>query len=137
MCWASACTCRKRWARKPRSPERIRNSSGGRFRLELGRFLRTAGGVAVAIAVGSGASEAAAREDQKFVAERPASEKAFEDFAGAGGIARLRRQRRARDVRGHSVVGHRPPRMVARRRLWEPYVACVAGELAALQRGGD
>ena len=62
---------------------------------------------------------------------------AFEDLARAGGVARLRRQRGAGDVRRHAVMRHGAPGMVLRRRLREPDVAGIARELAALQRADD
>ncbi len=40
-------------------------------------------------------------------------------------------------MRGHAMVRHRAPRVIPGRRLGEPDIACVAGELAALQRPGD
>ena len=69
-----------------------------------------AGGVAGAVAVRSGAGEAAALDDQIFVADRPAFEEAFEDLARAGGVARLGRQatcrRCAGSCRGCGIVRH-------------------------------
>src|SRR5271165_1149528 len=40
-------------------------------------------------------------------------------------------------MRRHSVMRHRPPGMILRWRLWEPYVACVACELAAFEGPND
>jgi hypothetical protein len=62
---------------------------------------------------------------------------AFENLARAGGVARLRRQRGAGNVRRHAVMRHGPPRMVFRRRLRKPHIAGIAGELAAFQRANN
>src|SRR5271165_4331641 len=40
-------------------------------------------------------------------------------------------------MRRHSVMRHGPPGMILRWRLWEPYVACVACELAAFEGPND
>src|SRR5262249_51383286 len=69
-----------------------------------------------------------------FIADRLASEIAFEDLAHASGVARLRGERRAGDMRRHAVVWHRPPRMVFRSWLRKPNVARVARELAGFER---
>ena len=75
--------------------------------------------------------------NQILVADGLAGEIALENFARAGCIAGLRRERRARDVRGHPVMRHRPPRMVLRRRLREPDVTGISGELAALKSANN
>ena len=62
---------------------------------------------------------------------------ALEDLAGAGGVARLRRQRAAGDMRRHAVMGHGAPWMILGRRLREPDVAGIACELAALEGAHD
>src|SRR6185436_20968370 len=102
------------------------------LRGEFGGFFRALGGIALAVAVRPNAGEMTALDDQIFVADRPSFEEAFEDLARARGIARLGRQRAARNVRSHSVMRHGSPHMVARRRLGEPHVAGIAGELTAL-----
>src|SRR6202048_440598 len=40
-------------------------------------------------------------------------------------------------MRRHTVMRHGTPRMVARRRLWEPHVSRVARELATFERAHD
>src|SRR6476620_8800506 len=40
-------------------------------------------------------------------------------------------------MRRHAMVGHRAPRVVPRRRLWEPDVSGVARELSAFERPYD
>jgi hypothetical protein len=79
----------------------------------------------------------AALDDQVLVADGPVLKPAFQDLAGARGVACLRRQRRAGDMRGHAVVRHAAPRVIPGRRLGEPYVSGVSGELAAFQRPDD
>ncbi len=75
--------------------------------------------VAFAFAVGmrAGARELAALHDQVLVADRPVLEEAFQDLARARRVARLRRERGARDVRRHAVMRHGPPWMILRRGL--------------------
>src|SRR5215208_74729 len=65
---------------------------------------------------------------------RFAVEVGLEAAANAVGVALLRVQRRAGDVRSHRVVRHRPPRVVFRRGLGVPYVAGVPGQLALFER---
>src|SRR5262245_59698674 len=73
-------------------------------------------------------------DDQVLLPNRTAVEPALEDLAGACRVTGLRGEARARRVRRHSVVRHRPPGVILRRRLREPDVARVAGELPALTR---
>src|SRR3569623_2038276 len=40
-------------------------------------------------------------------------------------------------MRCHAVMGHRPPRMVLRRRLRKPYVARITCKLATFERAND
>src|ERR671915_8643 len=87
-----------------------------------------------AVGVCAGAGECTGLDDQVLLADRAAVEPALEDLADSRRVARLGRQRRAGGVRGHAVVGHRPPGMVLRSGLGEPDVARVAGELTALER---
>src|ERR1700759_2019304 len=47
--------------------------------------------------------------------------------------ARPRRQRGPGNMRRHAVVGHRALRVVPGRRLWEPDVSGVAGELSGFE----
>src|SRR5215472_5768974 len=105
--------------------------------LVAGCVLRSAGDVAWLIGVSARSGEPAALHDQVFVADRPVLKPAFEDLAGACGVACLRRQRRAGDVRGHAMVWHGPPGVILRRGLGEPDIAGVAGELAAFERAAD
>src|SRR5215218_8783612 len=65
---------------------------------------------------------------------RFAVEVGLEAAANAVGVALLRVQRRAGEVRSHRVVRHRPPRVVFRRGLGVPYVAGVPGQLALFER---
>src|SRR5262249_14388035 len=102
--------------------------------LVLRCFLRPFGGVAGRIRMRARAGELALVNDEILGADRLLGEIALEDLASAGGIARLRRQRAARDMRGHAVMRHGAPGMIARRRLREPHVAGIASELAALER---
>ena len=81
-----------------------------------------------------GAGEATTRHDEVLVANRAAIEEALEDLPDSGRVASLRRQRRARNVRRHPVMRHRPPGVVVGRRLGEPDIAGVPREPAALQR---
>ncbi len=83
----------------------------------------------------TGAGQLAALDNQVLVADGAVFEVALQDLTGACGITGLGRQAGAGDVGCHGVVGHGPPRMVRRRWLREPHVACIAGQLAALQRG--
>src|SRR6516165_4979096 len=85
----------------------------------------------------AGSSKLALVDDQIFGPNGLAREVAFENLARAGRIASLGRERAARDVRRHAVVGHGPPWMVLCRRLWKPNVTRIAGELAALQSPHD
>src|SRR5262245_25943651 len=98
------------------------------------RFLRTLGGVAGGVRVGASARELALIDDQIFGADRLLGEIVLQNFAHARGVARLGRERAPRDMRGHAVMGHGAPGMVARRRLRESYVAGVTGELPAFER---
>src|SRR5262245_48076036 len=81
--------------------------------------------------------ELAALDDQVLLANRLPLEVALEDLSRPRGVAGLRREARSRGMWGHAVPGHRPPGVVLRRRLGEPDVACVAGELPRLQRTHD
>src|SRR5262249_33412811 len=105
--------------------------------LVLRCFLRPFGGVASRIGMRARAGELALVNDEILGPDRLLGEIAFEDLARAGGIARLRRQRAARDMRGHAVMRHSAPGMIARRRLREPHVAGIACKLAALERAHD
>lgn len=71
-----------------------------------------------------------------------AGEVAVEDGLGAGGVALLRVDRRARHVRHHGVAAAPrvlgvPQRVVLGCGLGEPDVSAVAAELAVLERLGD
>src|SRR5262249_42348593 len=112
-------------------------SGGSVSWLVAGCVLRSAGDVTWLIGVSARSGEPAALHDQVLIADRPVLKPAFEDLAGACGVACLRRQRRAGDVRGHAMVWHSPPRVILRRGLGEPDIAGVAGELAAFQRAAD
>src|ERR1700750_867188 len=85
----------------------------------------------------TGTRKLAARDDQVFIADRPAIEPAFEHLAHTGRIARLCRQCRAGRMRSHAVVRHRTPGMIERRWLWKPYVASIARKLTAFERAHD
>src|SRR5580704_2331365 len=58
--------------------------------LELGVFLGPAGRVSGTVGMRAGTRELAFVDDQILVADRPALEIAFQDFARAGRVARLR-----------------------------------------------
>jgi hypothetical protein len=88
------------------------------------------------VRAGSGPGQLSAFDDQLCVADRPAVKPALEDLAGAGGVPCPSRDRRPRHVRGHGVVGHRPPGVALLRRVRKPDVR-VPGELPALQRPDD
>src|SRR5437773_836372 len=100
------------WSRPaPWSPSKVPPSSGKdsgsalmrrSVLLEFRRLLGAAGGVAGAVGMGPGSGELAAVDDQVFLADRPLLEPAFDNLAGAGGVARLRRQRRAGAMRRHA-----------------------------------
>src|SRR5216683_7980477 len=93
--------------------------------LEAGCFVRSACGVAWLVGVSARSGELAALDDQVLLADRPVLKPAFEDLAGARGVACLRRQRRPGDVRGHAMVRHRAPRVIPGRRLGEPDITGV------------
>ena len=99
--------------------------------------MRSAGGVACAVRVRSGARELAAVDDQVFLANRALVEEALEDLAHTRGVAGLRGEACAGGVRGHALIGHRAPRMVGRGGLGKPHVAGVACQLPALTRACD
>src|SRR6266516_5767874 len=80
--------------------------------LEASRLLRAAGGIAWLIGMRSRPGEPAALHDQVLLADRPALKPALQDLTGARGVACLRRQRRARDVRSHAVMRHAAPRVI-------------------------
>src|ERR1700735_2072110 len=77
--------------------------------------------------------EFAIRHDKIFVANRAVLEPTLQDLSRPRSITRLPGQRRARHMRSHAVVGHAPPGMVCRRRLWEPHVPRIARELTTLK----
>src|SRR5580700_9355029 len=81
----------------------------------------------------TGSSQLALVHNEIFGADRFAPEIGFQDLARASSVARLRRQRAARDVRRHAMVRHGAPRMVLCWRLRKPNVTRIAGELTALQ----
>src|SRR5919106_7032594 len=96
---------------------------------------RSSGSAALgAVGVCAGAGECTGLDDQVLLADRAAIEPALEDLADSRRVARLGRERRAGGMRGHAVVGHRPPGMVLRGGLGEPDIARVAGELTTLER---
>src|SRR5262245_9839532 len=97
------------------------------------RVFRALGCIASRVRMRAGARELALVDDQVLRADRLLSEVALEDLARARRVARLRRKRAARDMRGHAVMGHRAPRMIFGRRLREPDVARVTRELPALE----
>src|SRR5580693_2905631 len=104
---------------------------------EAGQSARALGRVAGAIRMRARTRQLAAVDDEIFVADRPLLEPALKNLARAGGVARLRRKRGPGNMRRHAVVGHRAPRMVFRRRLWEPDVSGVARELSAFEPPHD
>lgn len=60
------------------------------------------------------------------------AEKALQDLSHTSCITCLGREARARNVRRHGIAWHAAPRMIRRRRLWEPHVACIARQLPRL-----
>src|SRR4029077_1127005 len=88
--------------------------------LELGSLLGAFGGVARGVGMGADAGKLALVHDEILGADRFAGEIFLKDLAGTGGVARLRRQRAARNMRRHAVVRHGAPRMVLRCRLRGP-----------------
>src|ERR1700745_1788302 len=78
--------------------------------------------------------EPALVDDEILVADWPALEIAFEDFACARRVACLGRERCARDMRRHPVMWHSAPRMIFWGWLREPDVSRIACELTALER---
>src|SRR5271156_4432816 len=105
--------------------------------LEFCRLLGSAGCISGAIRMRPNAGELAAIDDEISVADRPPFEEALEDFPCSGRVSGLRRQRCPRNMRRHAVMRHGPPGMIFRRRLREPYVACVAGKLTAFEGPDD
>src|SRR5262249_4091183 len=105
--------------------------------ISLRRLFGALGGVSLRVGMSPGAGELALVHDEVLGANGLSREMAFEDLAGARGIAGLRRQRTARDMRGHALMRHGPPGMILGRRLRKPYVTGVARELAAFQRAHD
>mmetsp|Transcript_14560 Transcript_14560/g.38612 ORF Transcript_14560/g.38612 Transcript_14560/m.38612 type:complete len:422 (-) Transcript_14560:51-1316(-) len=101
--------------------------------LELGSRLGALRGVSLRVALRADSAQLAALGDDVVVGERLAGQVALQDLADAGGVAGLGRERRAGHVRRHAVVRHRPPRVALGRRLREPHVPRVAGELALLE----
>jgi len=85
----------------------------------------------------TGPRQPPAIDDEVLLADGALLEPALQDLTYAGRIASLRRQRRPGYVWSHAVVGHRPPGVILRSRLREPDVACIAGELSALERPDD
>ena len=65
-------------------------------------LFRAARRIAFAVGMRADAGELAALHDEIFVADRATVELALENFARARGVAGLRGQARARDVRGHA-----------------------------------
>ena len=129
--WAVLQRYRRR-APSPRSPI-CRKST-----FELRSFFRAARRVASAVGMRAGPPASLPPCTIRYSSpDRLAGEIALEDLACAGRVTRLRRQRRPGNVRSHAVMRHRPPRMVLRRRLREPDVAGISGELAALERADD
>src|SRR5919202_751050 len=82
----------------------------------------------------AGACDLAVVDDQVLWPYLLSLEVGFEAVTDALGVASLRFQRRAGDVRRHGVVGQRPPRMIGRRGLDVPRVAGVPGQVAGFQR---
>src|ERR1700685_1605515 len=105
--------------------------------LELLRFLGSLGRISGAVRVSAGSSELAAIHYEVLIANRTLLEPALQNFTRSCCIARLCRKRGAGGMRRHPMVRHRPPRMVLRRGLREPHVACIPGELTRLQRADD
>src|SRR6478609_291966 len=92
---------------------------------------------ALAVGMGARAGQLAAVGDQVLLADRLVREPALENLPRPGGIAGLSRETGTRGVRGHPVPRHRPPGVVLGRRLREPDVAGVPGELSRLERPDD
>src|SRR5262245_16555989 len=115
------------------SLDKLRACSAVEARSLLGAF----SGRPLAVRVRSGPRQLAALGDQVLLADRLALEPALEDLPCSRGIAGLGREAGAGRVRGHALPRHRPPGMVLRRRLREPDIPCVAGELPGLERADD
>src|SRR5580698_4376922 len=72
--------------------------------LEARGLFGAARGIAIGVGMGSCTGELAALGDEVFLTDGPPLEPAFEYLARPGGVTRLRRERGARDVRGHAMV---------------------------------
>ena len=105
--------------------------------LEPRRFLGAAGHVARAVRMRPGPGEVATGDDQVFLADGTTLEPAFQNLAHAGCIACLGGQARTGHMRCHAVVRHAAPGVILGGRLRKPDVACVPGELPALERPRD
>jgi hypothetical protein len=85
-------------ARAGQSPDWTEQCNGtspiGRSCLEAGGFLRSAGGIAGLVGVRACPGQLATLNDQVFLTDRPVLKPAFQDLAGARGVAGLGRQRR-------------------------------------------
>src|SRR3954452_19235847 len=82
-------------------------------------------GLPRAVGVLAGPGQLATFNNQVLVPDRSTGEITLEDLTGAGAVAGLRGEGRTGRVRSHSVVRHRPPRMVPRRgrvlrMSWDP-----------------
>ena len=105
--------------------------------LEFRGLLRSAGRIPSAVGMRARSGELAAVHDKIFIPDRALFEPAFENLPCARRVARLGRKGCPGNVRRHAVVRHRAPRVVSRRRLREPDVAGIAGELPAFERADD
>ena len=71
--------------------------------------------------------------DEILLPNRLTLVEALKDLKRSCGVASLRRQGSAGNMRGHAVKGHRPPRMIGRGRLRIPDIACISGQLSRLK----